>query len=1015
MGSEELRFDGKVVIVTGAGGGLGRSHALTFASRGAKVVVNDLGGSAFGGGKSSAAADKVVEEIKSAGGTAIANYDSVEDGEAIVKSALDAFGQLDILINNAGILRDGTFHKMSQEDWDLIYKVHVLGSFRITRAAWNHMRDKGYGRIVMTSSAAGIYGNFGQANYSTAKLGLLGLSNTLAVEGKKKNVHVNTIAPIAGSRLTETVMPKEIVDALKPEYVSPLVAYLCHESCDETGGLFEVGGGFVAKLRWERAKGTTFRLGSKITPEKIKDQWKAITGFEQATHPADITASMGPIMENIQAGASKGGNEFIDVDRALGYEFPEMHSSYDERDLALYALAVGAARDPLDQNDLKLVYEMHGDGFRALPTFGVIPAIGQLIEAAKKGQQAPGLTYGFDRILHGEQYMEVKRPLPPNAKLLHRAKIKDIFDKGKGALVVTEIHTYDEASGDELVYNEFFTFVRGAGGWGGERGPSADVNVPPERAPDQTISEQIPENQALLYRLTGDINPLHVDPSFATMFGFPKPILHGLCTFGFAGRHVIKAFCGGDPRKFKSIKVRFADSVFPGETLITEMWKEGETKIVFRCRVKEREKTVISNAAIELYTEIPQPKAKPKAAPTAAKQAAPQSLEPISADVFRTIALHLDAHPEAIAKIATVFQFNLKGPDSSWLVDVKNAKGSVTSGTGAADVTLELSDADFLGMCMGKLDPQKLYFGGQLKISGNVMAAQKLGFLQKIDPELGKKALAERLAKEGGATPPQAGTVEPAVQAASDEPSSGDVFIAIADYVVRNPELASKLQTVFQFQLSNPESAWLIDLKNGKGSVAKGGGAADVTLALSDADFLGMASGKLDAQKLYFGGKLKITGNVMAAQKLDFLKKIDPEAAKAAVLAERKKTGGSASTPNASVPSAPATSAAGQAASIFGKLKERLAQNASLATEVAATILFKVKTPDASWFVDLTGKGDVREGQSGEAGTTITLDDTDLVAIAKGESVKALYQQGKLRVDGDVRNAHKLGFLKGLV
>src|SRR5271166_5807582 len=257
----DLRFDNRVAIVTGAGNGLGRSHALLLASRGAKVVVNDLGGGHTGGGKSSAAADKMVEEIKAAGGQAVANYDSVEDGAKIVQCALDTWKRIDILINNAGILRDTSFQKMTQEDWDLIYRVHVLGSFRVTHAAWNHMRDAGYGRVVFTASAAGIYGNFGQANYSMAKLGLVGLSNTLSIEGRKRGVLVNAIAPIAGSRLTETVLPKELIDALRPEYVSPLVAFLCHESCTETGGLFEVGGGYFAKLRWERTQGKTLKIG----------------------------------------------------------------------------------------------------------------------------------------------------------------------------------------------------------------------------------------------------------------------------------------------------------------------------------------------------------------------------------------------------------------------------------------------------------------------------------------------------------------------------------------------------------------------------------------------------------------------------------------------------------------------------------------------------------------------------------------------------------------------------------
>src|SRR3954463_9512521 len=172
--AKELRFDGKVAIITGAGNGLGRSHALLLAGRGAKVVVNDLGGSAFGAGKSSAAADKVVEEIRAAGGEAVANHDSVEDGAKIVQSALDSFGRLDIVINNAGILRDTTFHKMTEQDWELIYRVHLLGAFRVTHAAWPHLRDAGYGRILFPSSAAGLYGNFGQANYSTAKPGLVG-------------------------------------------------------------------------------------------------------------------------------------------------------------------------------------------------------------------------------------------------------------------------------------------------------------------------------------------------------------------------------------------------------------------------------------------------------------------------------------------------------------------------------------------------------------------------------------------------------------------------------------------------------------------------------------------------------------------------------------------------------------------------------------------------------------------------------------------------------------------------
>jgi len=295
-----LRFDGKVVIITGAGNGLGKSHALEFGKRGAKVVVNDLGGSAFGDGADASPAQKVVDEIKAAGGEAVANFDSVENGDKIVQTAMDTFGRIDVVVNNAGILRDKSFHKMTDEDWDLIYRVHVKGSYKVSHAAWPHMRDQEYGRIINTASAAGIYGNFGQANYSMAKLGLHGLTQTLAHEGKKRNVFVNSIAPIAASRLTETVMPADILANLKPEYVSPLVAYLCHESCQETGGLFEVGCGWFAKLRWERTEGLGLPLNN-VTAEGIAAGWSKVIDFSKgATHPSNTQeAMMGP-MTNLQ-------------------------------------------------------------------------------------------------------------------------------------------------------------------------------------------------------------------------------------------------------------------------------------------------------------------------------------------------------------------------------------------------------------------------------------------------------------------------------------------------------------------------------------------------------------------------------------------------------------------------------------------------------------------------------------------------------------------------------------------
>jgi len=1000
--SKELRFDGKVALVTGAGGGLGRSHALLLASRGAKVVVNDLGGSFTGDGKSSSAADKVVAEIKEKGGEAVANYDSVEDGDKIIKTAIDAFGKIDIVINNAGILRDVSFKKMTQQDWDLVYKVHVLGAMKVTHAAWALMNDQGYGRIINTASAAGIYGNFGQANYAMAKLGIHGFTQTLAAEGRKRNVIVNTIAPIAGSRMTETVLPKELLDALKPEYVSSLVARLAHESNEDTGGLYEVGGGFYAKLRWERSEGKTFRLGRDITPEDVDGSWKAITQFDKTTHPGSVAESMQPIMANVEAGPSKGGNQFIDVDQALGYTFPEFNWSYGERDVSLYALGVGAAKDPTNETDLALVYEMSGKGMKVLPSFGVVPAITMVFAQAKEGIQAPGLTFGLDRVLHGEQYTEVKRPLPTKGKLTTKATIKAIYDKGKNALVVNEMITYDE-HGDELIRNELTTLVRGAGGWGGERGPSADVNVPPDRAPDHVIEDKTSDNQALLYRLSGDWNPLHADPSFAKAFGFAKPILHGLCSFGFATRHVAQAFApNGDPSYIKSIRARFASSVLPGDTLVTEMWKgeagpAGVTKVIFRTKVKERGEVCISNAAVELWTELPKPKERTKPAAAAGKSPA---AVPNSADIFRAIGTFVGGNPATAEKVKTNFLFKLSSPESAWTIDLTTPPGAVHEGAvGKAVCTLEMSDADFMQMATGQADAMKLFSTGKLKISGDVMASQKLGFLKKLTPEM---VLAETKQRTGGAG---AGTPPTAAAGVPDDyvPTTDDVFAVIEEYLKQNPDLAGKVNTTYLWKIGS--KSWTLDLK-GAGSVKAGGDSGECTLELTEEDFLALTQGKADAMKLFTTGKLKIAGNVMASQKLNFLSKLDPSKA-VEVIAKRRGAAPAAGAPAAAAPAA-AAKADAQAPKIFAALEKRIAENPGLAQEVRATVEFDIEQTAKTFAL---GGADPNKVDA-----KLSMTDEDFASLVSGKvSAKSLYQHGKLSVEGDVSVAHRLGFLNKLI
>jgi len=307
--SNKLSFDGRVAIVTGAGAGLGRSYALLLASRGAKVVVNDLGGSVQGSGSSTRAADNVVEEIRKAGGTAVANYESVEFGDKIVKTAIDIFGKVDIVINNAGILRDVSFVKMKDADFDLVHKVHVRGAYTLTKAAWPYMREQKYGRVLFITSAAGLYGNFGQANYSAAKMGVVGLANTLSIEGKKDNIFVNTIAPLAASRMTETVLPPQLLEALKPDYVAPVVAYLVHEGCQETGGVFELGAGFLAKVRLQRTRGAFFPLDQPFTPEAVRDRFSEAVDFsEGATNPSSINEASSPIFQRVLKPPTKSGS-----------------------------------------------------------------------------------------------------------------------------------------------------------------------------------------------------------------------------------------------------------------------------------------------------------------------------------------------------------------------------------------------------------------------------------------------------------------------------------------------------------------------------------------------------------------------------------------------------------------------------------------------------------------------------------------------------------------------------------
>ena len=271
----DLGYDGKVAIITGAGGGLGRSHALELARRGARIVVNDLGGSVDGSGGDAGPAAKVVAEIAAAGGEAVADTNSVstpEGGAAIVQSAVDAFGTVDIVINNAGILRDKSFHNMTPDLLNAVLDVHLKGAFNVTQPAWVIMREQGYGRIISTSSSAGILGNFGQTNYGAAKMGLVGFTRVLAQEGAKHNIKANAIAPVALTRMTEELLGP-LGDKLQPQEVTPIVCFLAHEDCPVTGEIYSVAGGSVSRFFIGLTPGW-YKNGHSV--EDVRDNFDAI-------------------------------------------------------------------------------------------------------------------------------------------------------------------------------------------------------------------------------------------------------------------------------------------------------------------------------------------------------------------------------------------------------------------------------------------------------------------------------------------------------------------------------------------------------------------------------------------------------------------------------------------------------------------------------------------------------------------------------------------------------------------
>lgn len=303
-----INYNGRVAVVTGAGAGLGRSHALLLAARGAKVVVNDLGGTVAGTGASKSAADSVVAEIRAAGGEAVANYDSVADetgARRIIDTALKSFGRIDILVNNAGNNIESSFRKMSMADFRAVLDVHLMGAVYCTQAAWQHMLDQQYGRVVMTTSAAGLYGGHGLSNYAAAKIALVGLMNSLCLEGVSRKVTVNAIAPMAMTRMSKDAMDDKTGPLLKPEFVTAIVGLLCAESHTGSGDIISCGAGYYSKIGIVEGAGVYFGAEAPPAPEQIAERFADICDLSQARPHRDAFSSVAESMRNVLRGLKK--------------------------------------------------------------------------------------------------------------------------------------------------------------------------------------------------------------------------------------------------------------------------------------------------------------------------------------------------------------------------------------------------------------------------------------------------------------------------------------------------------------------------------------------------------------------------------------------------------------------------------------------------------------------------------------------------------------------------------------
>lgn len=586
----------KVVIITGAGGGLGKSHALWFAKYGAKVVVNDFNDP-----------NPVVEEIKKLGGEAVGSkHDVYSQAEDIVKVALDKFGTVDVLVNNAGILRDRSFLKLTEKEWDQVVKIHLSATFRLCKLVWPIFLQQKKGCIINTTSTSGIYGNFGQANYAAAKAAVLGFSRTLAIEGKKANIKVVAYAPHAETAMTKTIFGASDLNKFSPDQVSPFVVLLASDEVPDkvSGKLFEVGAGWAGETRWQRAKGAVCH-SKETAPEFITENWKDIVDFSKSITVGSTQESSMAILETIGGDDEEEEEDEDEEEESSEKEDDEDEEEvddsiykFDHRQVILYNLSVGAK-----SKELKYSYE-NAEDFQVLPTFGVIPFM-----TSQKNLEFSDIldNYNPALLLHGEHYLKInQQPIPIKGSLKTISKPIAILNKSnnKNALLINSYETIDTKTNKTIFTNEGSFFVRNCHSKSGKdeiygdrvsKFATLSFNAPKSIPPIYEVEFKTSEDQAALYRLNADFNPLHIDPNFAKAAKFGKPILHGLCFLGISAKLISDKFGFYD-----EIKCRFTGSVYPGETLKIVCWKDSSNTIIFQTWVVERKSLVISNAALKL-------------------------------------------------------------------------------------------------------------------------------------------------------------------------------------------------------------------------------------------------------------------------------------------------------------------------------------------------------------------------------------------------------------------------------